>query len=233
MRVSHIEHHIEQQLSLSSLIINAYDNLIKYGMENVASQRINVRLTALKENWERFLVAHDAITLLPTFFHHARLPRLDLPKFNGTPSDWLPFKDLFRSLVIDNPTLSPVEKLQYLKTSLTGTAVNMLSNTTLTADNFFKAWDSLISFYENRRLLVNAALSSLLNLKRITRESASELEKLYTTVIQIYRTLETLARPVNSWDDFLIFIVVQQLDAESVKVWEQHIGSSKELLTWK
>ncbi|KYN21888.1 hypothetical protein ALC57_05730 [Trachymyrmex cornetzi] len=170
---------------------------------------------------------------LPTFFQHARLPRLDLPKFNGSPSDWLPFKDLFRSLVIDNPTLSPVEKLQYLKTSLTGTAGHMLSNTALTADNFSKAWESLISFYENKRLLVNAALNSLFNLKRMTRESSADLEKLYTTVTQIYRTLETLGRPVNSWDDFLIFIMIQRMDSESVKAWEQHIGSSRELPTWK
>jgi len=71
----------------------------------------------------------------------------------------------------------------------------MLSNTTLTADNFAKAWESLISFYENKRLLINAALNSLFNLKRITRESAADLKNLYT---QIYRTLETLGRLVNA-----------------------------------
>lgn len=57
---------------------------------------------------------------MPIYFHHARLPRIDIPKFNGTPSDWLSFKDLFSSLILANPTLSSVEKLQYLKTSLVG-----------------------------------------------------------------------------------------------------------------
>ncbi|XP_018375251.1 PREDICTED: uncharacterized protein LOC108769020 [Trachymyrmex cornetzi] len=209
MRLNHIEHHIEQQLNLSSIISNSYDNLIKYGIENVTSQRINLRLSNLKENWDKFLV-HDAITLA--------IRELD---------------ENDKIVIRNNPTLSPVEKLQYLKTSLTGTAGHMLSNTALTADNFSKAWESLILFYENKRLLVNAALSSLFNLKRMTRESSADLEKLYTTVTQIYRTLETLGRPVNSWDDFLIFIMIQRMDSESVKAWEQHIGSSRELPTWK
>lgn len=143
-----------------------------------------------------------------TISHHTRLPRIDLPKFNGTPSEWLSFKDLFSSIIIRNSSLSSVEKLQYLKASLTGTAAHLLKNTALTADNFQKAWDDLISFYENKRLLVNAAIQSLLSLKRMTRESATELEYLYTNLMQIFRTLETLQRPVDTWDDFLVFIAV-------------------------
>jgi len=169
---------------------------------------------------------------LPVFFHHARLPRINLPKFNGTPSDWMSFKDLFHSLVIANPTLSPVEKLQYLKTSLTGSAALLLKNTMLSADNFQKSWEALLSFYENKRLLVNAALQSLLSIKRIGKESAVDLEKLYTQVMQIYRTLNNLQRPVTHWDDFLVYITVQKLDSESIKAWEQHLGASKNMPTW-
>jgi len=90
-----------------------------------------------------------------------------------------------------------VEKLQYLKTSLVGSASHLLKNTTLTADNFQKAWDVLISFYENKRLLVNVAFSSLFSLKRMTKESASEMEQLYMNIMQIYRTLETLDRLIH------------------------------------
>jgi len=169
---------------------------------------------------------------IPVFFHHVRLPRIDIPKFNGSPSDWLSFKDLFSSLILANPTLSSVEKLQYLKTSLIGSASHLLKNTSLTADNFQKAWEALISFYENRRLLVNSALHSLMSLKRMTKESAAEMEHLYISVMQIYRTLETLKRPVNTWDDIFVFITVQRLDSESVKAWEHHLGPSKEPPTW-
>lgn len=169
---------------------------------------------------------------LPSFFHHTRLPRINIPKFDGSPTDWLFFKDLFTSIVLLNPTLTSVEKLQYLKTRLVGSAAHVIKNTALTADNFQKAWDALMSFYENKRLLVNAALHSLIQYKRMTKESATEMEQLYTSMMQIYRTLEALQRPVSTWDDFLVFITVQKLDSESVRAWEQHLGSSKESPTW-
>jgi len=166
------------------------------------------------------------------FSYHSRLPRIDLPKFNGSQSEWLSFKDLFNSLVIANPTLSAVEKLQYLKTSITGSAAHLLSNTALTAENFQKAWEALIAFYENKRLLVNAALHSLFALKRMNGEYAAEMEQLYTKMTQIYRTLESLGRPVAFWDDFLIFVITRKLDSESVKAWEQQLGASKEPPKW-
>lgn len=291
MRISHIENRLEQQLTLRNFIVNSVDNLKKNGFSSVTPQRVNARLSALRENWENFSLVHNTIGLaltklnqedkaqiqnhiyfsenlfsstydayleaidkmnsfldrdsesnndipstsqnsvMPVYFH-ARLPRIDIPKFNGTPSDWLSFKDLFSSLILANPTLSSVEKLQYLKTSLVGSASHLLKNTTLTSDNFQKAWEALIAFYKNKRLLVNSALHSLLTLKRMTKESASEMEQLYTNIMQIHRTLETLKRPIQHWDDFFVFIAVQRLDSDSVKVWEQHLGSVKEAPTW-
>jgi len=66
MRVDHIERRIEQQLTLKDLIENAYDNLAKVGYSNITSHRVNARLTFLKENWGKFSIIHDAITLSMT-----------------------------------------------------------------------------------------------------------------------------------------------------------------------
>ncbi|XP_043485343.1 uncharacterized protein LOC122513135 [Leptopilina heterotoma] len=162
-----------------------------------------------------------------------RLPYLNLPSFDGSPSEWLPFKDLFDSMVLSNLSLSPVRKLHYLKQCLKGTAAYLLKNTTLTNDNFQKAWDSLIAFYENKRLLVNSALYSFITLKRMTKESSVEMENLYTSVTQIHRSLETLGRSVDKQDDFFVFQTVQKLDCDSIKAWELHLGSSQDPPTWK
>jgi len=294
MRVSYIEARLDQQIALSKMIVNSYDEFVKPGLTNISSTRIQTRIANLKEDWEKFSLVNDAISIarrelskeeqrriqqhsflqesvftstrevylnslekmmalidneattsdstsgqtalqltatVPYSFQ-SRLPRINLPTFDGTPSEWLPFKDLFNSLVILNPTLSAVEKLQYLKTSVTGSAAHLLSNTALTADNFQKSWEALIAFYQNKRLLVNAALHSLLSLKQMNSESSAEMEQLYTRVIQIYRTLEALDRPVALWDDFLIFIVSRKLHSETVKAWEQLLGASKEPPKW-
>ncbi|XP_029165881.1 uncharacterized protein LOC114936752, partial [Nylanderia fulva] len=50
--------------------------------------------------------------------HSRRLPRIDLPKFNGEYSQWNHFRDLFASMINANTDLSAVEKLHYLKMSL-------------------------------------------------------------------------------------------------------------------
>ncbi|KYN12141.1 hypothetical protein ALC57_15704 [Trachymyrmex cornetzi] len=238
MRLAHVEARLEQQVALNHLIASSYEDLTKVGLTNLNSQRIQARLAALKDDWEKFSIVHEAIgialqELSTSYYHHAKLPRIEIPKFNGNPEEWLSFKDLFTSLVIANRSLSAVEKIQYLKTSLVGNAAQLLRNMTITGDNFQRAWETLIAFYENTRMLVNSTLNSLLNLKRMSKESAQEMELLYTNIMQIYRSLENLQRPVGQWDDFLVFVAVQRLDSESVKAWEQHLGSTKEPPTWK
>lgn len=296
MRLSHIEARIEQQLELRNIISNAYVNLLKVDSPPPSSQGITATLNILNEEWQKFSIIHDALSLalrdlttedrlkitshpyfqdnlytithenylsnvvqmtslldndhgnsnevisvqstntipaaIPSCLHQTRLPRINLPKFTGNSSDWLSFKDLFQSLVAANPSISAVEKLQYLKSSLAGSAATLLKNTSLTADNFQKSWEALISFYENKRLLVNTALHSLFNIKRMTKESGTEMEQLYTSLLQCYRSLEILQRPVDTWDDFLVFIATQRLDPDSVKAWEHHLGSSTEPPTW-
>ncbi|XP_034951554.1 uncharacterized protein [Chelonus insularis] len=163
---------------------------------------------------------------------NSRLPRIDIRKYDGTFNNWLPFRDLFTSIVISNASISLVEKLQYLKISLTGPAAQFIKNISLTSENFQKAWDSLTSFYENDRLLVQSAVASLFAIKAMTKESASELEQLYSSTLQAYRTLETLNRPIHSWDDILVHLTVNRLDANLVRSWENYLGASKRPPTW-
>ena len=53
-----------------------------------------------------------------------QLPRIIFPQFSGNFIDWADFQDLFVSLV--NQTLTNVEQLHYLKTSITGESVHLL-----------------------------------------------------------------------------------------------------------
>ena len=47
-----------------------------------------------------------------------QLPKLTLPKFSGLYTEWLAFRDLFTSMVINNASITPIEKMHYLKVSL-------------------------------------------------------------------------------------------------------------------
>lgn len=191
---------------------NCYNTTYEAYLE--AIEAMSIHLDRLNKNNRSPSVQSEAHASNMTngFNFGPRLPYLNLPTFDDTPSEWLPFKDLFDSMVLSNNNLSPVWKLHYLKQSLKGTASHFFKNTTLTTENFQKAWDSLVSFYENKRLLVNSAIYSLFSIKRMTKESAAEMGSLYTLITQIYRSLETLGRPVNQWDDFFFFCIYSRAE---------------------
>nr|XP_022912851.1 uncharacterized protein LOC111423757 [Onthophagus taurus] len=76
--------------------------------------------------------------------HSPKLPRIDLPKFSGDYLQWKHFHDLFDSMVKSNSELSLVEKLHYLKMSVTEEPAQLLKNIAICEDNFARAWDILI-----------------------------------------------------------------------------------------
>ena len=51
-----------------------------------------------------------------------RLPKINMKSFNGDLTTWTPFWDSYASSVHDNPTLSDVDKFNYLNSLLEGSA---------------------------------------------------------------------------------------------------------------
>jgi len=67
------------------------------------------------------------------------LPKINLPRFGGNDNEWVSFRDLFTSLII-NENITAVEILQYLKMSLFGDAAKLIANIPVTDENFDRAW---------------------------------------------------------------------------------------------
>lgn len=93
----------------------------------------------------------------------------------------------------------------------------MLKHTALTSNIFEKAWNDVVSYYNNNRILVDSTLHSLFSLKRLQKESATALEELYTTVQQNIRLLELLDQPVQYWDSILVYLITHCLDPLSIR----------------
>lgn len=60
MRAEHVKYRAEQQLVQSTAISKAYDNLIS---GEITQQRVDIRLQAVKEQWEEFNTTHRALSL--------------------------------------------------------------------------------------------------------------------------------------------------------------------------
>lgn len=57
-----------------------------------------------------------------------KLPDIPLPRFSGEYPDWKPFRDLFKSMIMDNDSIAPVQKIIYLRSSLSGDALKAIIN---------------------------------------------------------------------------------------------------------
>ncbi|XP_073956369.1 uncharacterized protein [Choristoneura fumiferana] len=163
-----------------------------------------------------------------------KLPRIQIPTFTGTYEQWPTFQDLFTSIVHNNASLSNVQKLHYLKTSISGEAEAILKHVQVTENNYMQAWDILKKRYGNKRIIVNSILKRLFMQKKLNSQSASQLKSLLDNTTECLNSLKNLQISTDSWDPIIIFLVVQKLDSESHKDWEEyaHKDNSEELPTW-
>ncbi|XP_029177135.1 uncharacterized protein LOC114945195 [Nylanderia fulva] len=127
---------------------------------------------------------------------------------------------------MENNDISAVEKLHYLKMSLTGEPSQLLKNVTISSENLNRSWKMLIARYKNKRILIDAQLSALFAIRKLKTESSSELKRLLGDVKEILGGLEALDCPVRQWDHLIVFMTVRNLDSESMKDWEKTLGAT-------
>lgn len=81
---------------------------------------------------------------------------MDILTFSGKFEDWLPFRDLFTSLIVKDTSISDVTRIHYLKTRLKGNAKLVMRELYTTDEDFSVAWQTLKDYYDNLRLLVRS-----------------------------------------------------------------------------
>lgn len=94
-----------------------------------------------------------------------QLPRIPLPTFSGNIDEWSEFYSLFTSLVDNDPSLSDTNKFQYLRTSLKGKALAVISQLEFIPENYSLAKEALKLRFENKRRLATLYLNKITNFK--------------------------------------------------------------------
>lgn len=154
------------------------------------------------------------------------LPKPPLPEFSGAYLDWEPFRDAFEGMVINRTDISDVQRLMFLKRALKGDAALLVRNIQTTAANFQGAWEAVCRRYSNPRLLVSAHLTSLFNLAPARHDSAAEMRALLDRSTEELRALSQMGRPVQHWDDLIIFLLLSRLDSTSREEWQLHLTTT-------
>ena len=148
----------------------------------------------------------------------AKLPQIELPKFNGNYSDWLAFYDQFSSSVDKNPKLSKCQKLIYLKRCLTGPAERLIKNLETTEANYDNAVKILTDRYNNERIIVRNLRTRIIEFRPVRTENAFQLRLLHNTFHETALALESMNQLVDNimWYQ----LVFSKMDPESQKACE-------------
>ena len=130
----------------------------------------------------------NAATVLPSSAQTTNvslqsLPKLDLPKPSGKFSDWENFRDVFRAVIHRCEDLSPVMKLHYLRTHVSGDKLEKIKSFPISGDNYERAWTTLIEYYENQRRIVSSHISEIFSVKPMKMDSSSEIKRIYRELI--------------------------------------------------
>lgn len=73
------------------------------------------------------------------------------------------FRDTFHLIIHANTSLGDVHKLQYLRAALTEGASKVISSLEIAEANYAIAWNLLNEGYDNKRVIVQAHLKSILS----------------------------------------------------------------------
>lgn len=189
--------------------------------ERYTDYRSNLRSALQRLN----ILPSTSTSQVPTNSCEIKLPRIQLPTFTGNYEEWQAFYDMFLSVIHNNSNLSAVQRLHYLKSSLSGEAANLISNLPTTELNYDEAWKQLLSRYNNKRYNSNAIFRKLFAQKQTT-ESASAVKNLLDTTSSCIKTLNNIGIDTSSWDAILVYLTVSKLDQESHKLWELKINEN-------
>ncbi|XP_046144393.1 uncharacterized protein LOC123988414 [Osmia bicornis bicornis] len=227
------------------LINNALLNFKKLGKPNHTPAVIRSRINLLKDYWAKFQSTQVQIEVAATEEDTRANPYFSSDVFGNTEAAFLAALDAMTAalptdsepcLVGSNDALPEVQKLHYLKLSLIGETSLLLKNVSTSAANYEAAWKLLTDRYANERALITAHLKMLFDSPPIGSAVLSDLKSLRDSSRAALSALKNMARPVEYWDDVLVFHFVRKLDKESHREWELRMGEEElfpSLADWK
>ncbi|KAL7723722.1 hypothetical protein ACLKA6_009440 [Drosophila palustris] len=238
---------LESANELKNSFIAAHTGLEELNFESISSDlpgKFDSALLGLKATLQRELGKRNSSQHCSTFrvnttdsqsilvmSNRSRLPQLTLPQFSGAYADWTTFFSMFNAVIEKETELTPVEKLQHLRSCLSGAALDTIRSLEINEANYNIAMGILKDRFDNKRLILQAHVREIFGLDKVDA-SASKLRELTDKVTSHLRALESLAKKDEIADCFLVHTLLQKLDKHTQTKWEE-TSSSSELPSWE
>ncbi|XP_053968951.1 uncharacterized protein LOC128870362 [Anastrepha ludens] len=224
----------------------AHTSLEEMDFESIASDlpcKFDATLVKLKANLQREIGRRSTGQHCSTFrantddsqsiivnANRSRLPLLMLPKFSGAYTEWINFFSMFTSVIDNDGDLTQSDKLQYLRSCLSGAALDTIQSLEINETNYKNALDLLKKRFDNKRIIFQAHIRQIFGLDRADA-SASKLRELTDKVTSHIRALQSLGSQEQIADCIIVELLIQKLDKATQSKWEEN-SSSNELPSW-
>ena len=143
----------------------------------------------------------------------AKLPKITLPKFKGSVTDWTPFWESFKAAVHDNNSISKIDKFNYLFSLLEGPAARAIQGLTLSEANYIAAIQILEERFGRTQQIISAHMDELLKIQACQNEKSSSTRFVYDKIRVHVRGLDSLGVAAEQYGSLLIPIIMSKLPA--------------------
>lgn len=152
-----------------------------------------------------------------------KLPKISLPTFSGSYHTWLSFKNRFVNLIHNSASLSNVEKLEYLKSCVTDEAERTIQRFQITDENYAAAWNRLNEKYDNKRMLQDTQIETIIDRREIKIETSKEIRELLDIVQESLEALNNMDVDTTNWDPILVVLLKRKLPFKTREEWEKEL----------
>ena len=150
------------------------------------------------------------------------LPKLKLTEFSGDPLEWPEWCELF-DVIVHQKKLSDTEKMQYLKTSLTGQAKAAISGLGFSSQSYYQAWDVLCKKFGRPRVIVEAQLKKIYTHPPIRHDDSSSIVRFANVVTNTVNVLTRLGFQPDLESEGVLSSATRKLSLQLKEQWLRHL----------
>lgn len=153
-----------------------------------------------------------------------RIPKIEVPVFDGSILKWQTFRTLFNQMVGSKKNLTGTQKMVYLIKCVQGEAASIISNLQIDDENYTRAWALLEQRYSSDHKIFTQLLDRMLNAEPIKPGASKSIEKLINTVNQSVSGFENLGFEMDPFQAATLHhILSDKLDKRTLSFYESKI----------
>lgn len=188
---------------------------------------------------ERAMSSKEVIQMIDQDKPHtvsARLPKIDLPTFQGDVDKWYSFWQIFDANIHQRKDLSTIEKLTYLLSLLRGEAARMVAGFSVTAENYTDVIEILKCEYGRQNRIIDLNVKRILEMKPVPSVTQlKELKEVITEVMVSLRNIKNLGVNIEQCSPILNAKIKQLVPADLLLLYERQnkeVNSTEDLIAF-